>query len=65
MNMPSISVLAILAAVTGIFAALLWFLCGQSWKIASTSQELLDLFEDKVRPARRKPHTDRTARTGQ
>ncbi len=63
MNMPSISVLGILALVTGIFAALLWYLSGRSSRIASTSQELLDLFEDNANEAPKRRNIDLAART--
>jgi len=47
-SMPSISVLAVAATVAGIFVALFWYISGRSFRFASTSQELLDLFEDEI-----------------
>jgi hypothetical protein len=46
MSMPPISVFAVAAAVGAIFAGLLWYLLGRPFRIASTSQELLELFEE-------------------
>lgn len=48
MDMPSIMILAIGTGVVMIAAALLWLVSGQAVRLASTSQELLDLFEEGV-----------------
>jgi hypothetical protein len=45
MNMPAISVSAISATGAGVFATLLWYVSGRPFRIANTSQELLDFFE--------------------
>jgi hypothetical protein len=55
MDMPSVAILAIGMAVVAIAAAVLWFVSGQALKLASTSQELLELFEDAALQLRIKP----------
>lgn len=45
MNIP-VTVSAISATGAEVLIALLWYLSGRPFRIASTSQELLDLFED-------------------
>ena len=45
MNMPAISASAISRTGACVFAALLWYLSGRPFKLANTSQELLDFFE--------------------
>ena len=55
MDFPSLSTLAAGFLVLIILAALQWYLSGQAPRVSSTSQELLDLFEE-VRPP---PHTNR------
>jgi hypothetical protein len=45
MNLP-VTVSAISVTGAGVLIPLLWYLLGRPFRIASTSQELLDLFED-------------------
>ena len=47
MQTPSISLYGTAAAVVALLAALLWYLSARRFRMASTSQELLDLFEDR------------------
>jgi len=47
MQTPSISIYGAAAAVLALPAALLWYLSAQRFRMASTGQELLDLFEDR------------------
>jgi hypothetical protein len=47
MRTSSISIHAAAAAVVAVFAALLRYLSARCFKMASTSQELLDLFENR------------------
>jgi hypothetical protein len=55
MRTPSISFYGTAAAMVALLAALLWYLSARRFRMASTSQELLDLFEDRqsVREAHR------------
>ncbi len=48
MDLPSITILALGVGAVAIASAVLWFVSGQALKLASTSQELLDLFEDAM-----------------
>jgi hypothetical protein len=47
MRTPSISIYGTAAAVVALLAALLWYLSARRFRMASTSQELLDFFEDR------------------
>lgn len=47
MQTSSISIYAAAAAVVALLAALLWYLSARRFRMASTSEELLDLFEDR------------------
>ena len=47
MRTSSISIYAAAAAVVAVSAALLWYLSARRFRMASTSQELLDLFEER------------------
>jgi len=55
MRTTSISFYGTAAAMVALLAALLWYLSARRFRMASTSQELLDLFEDRqsVREAHR------------
>jgi len=45
MRTPSISIYGAAAAAVALLVALLWYLSARRFRMASTSQELLDLFE--------------------
>jgi hypothetical protein len=47
MQTSSTSIYAAAAAVVALLAALLWYLSARRFRMASTSEELLDLFEDR------------------
>lgn len=47
MQTPSISIYAVAATFVALLAALLWYLSARRFRMASTSQELLDLFEER------------------
>jgi hypothetical protein len=60
MHSPAISIYRAAAAVVALLVALLWYLSAWRFRMASTSQELLDLFED--RQAMLEEHATSTSR---
>lgn len=63
MQTPSISMYGAAAAVVVLLAALLWYLSARRFRMASTSQELLDFFEDVQ--AVREEHETSTSLNGE
>jgi hypothetical protein len=47
MQTPSISIYAVAATFVALLPALLWYLSARRFRMTSTSQELLDLFEER------------------